>query len=126
MVASYAEALNLKKSDVKAKISVGDKGNDRMRLTVWSKKDKFKLVISLSGKTSSGVKAPSNVMSTKDVKKLFDDVQNNLVAQMDEDGNVPGVIDSSKDAEKAKDSAKKDDASKKSVDKKGNGIKTKE
>ena len=122
MVASYAEALNLKKSDVKAKISVGDKGNDRMRLTVWSKKDKFKLVISLSGKTSSGVKAPSNVMSTKDVKKLFDDVQNNLVAQMDEDGNVPGVIDSSKDAEKAKDSAKKET----STDKKGNGIKTKE
>lgn len=128
LVASYVEALNLEKSDVKAKISVGDKGNDRMRLTVWSKKDKFKLVISLSGKTSSGVKAPSNVMSTKDVKKLFDDVQNNLVAQMDEDGNVPGVIDSSKDAEKAKkdDTAKKDDASKKSTDKKGNGIKTKE
>ena len=33
LVASYADALSLKKSDVKAKISVGDKGNDRMRLT---------------------------------------------------------------------------------------------
>lgn len=126
LVAAYADQLKLKSSDVKAKISVGEKGNDRMRLTIWSKKNKFKTVISLAGKKSDGVKVPSNVMSTKDVKELFDDVQNNLVAQMDEDGNVPGVIDNDKDAKKA--DAKKADAKKadKSSDKKGNGIKTKD